>query len=325
MFYDTDQPINQSAFIRANPCTKTMNLESRNPAFTDLISPDAQLEQIASGFDFTEGPIWHPQTQSLIFSDIMGNSIYRWSETGGIAQLRRNSFLANGNAFTSQSQVVTCEHGTSRVTQWDPNKLDPLTNDGLEVLATHYDGKALNSPNDIVVASNGTIYFTDPGSGRSPVHGIPREREMDFCGVYKLDPTTRNLTLLTDEIVWPNGLCFLHDESQLYINDSRSFNIRRYDVQPDGTLTNGTIWGETTGEGAGVPDGMKIDSQGNIWCCAQGGIHVFDPSANYLGVIQMPEQAANLVFGDDDLNSLYITATTSVYRLRVEVAGWSVL
>lgn len=302
-----------------------MKLESRHSTFADLVAPDAQLEQSASGFDFTEGPIWHPQTQSLIFSDIMGNSIYRWSEhdneIGCMSQLRRNSFLANGNAFDAQSNVITCEHGTSRITRWNPTTLDPLTNDGLEVLATHYNGQALNSPNDVVVARNGTIYFTDPGSGRSPVHGIPRARELDFCGVYKLDPNSLELTLLTDEITWPNGLCFSHDESQIFVNDSRSFNIRRYDVAADGTLTNGIIWAETMGDGAGVPDGMKIDALGNIWCCAQGGIHVFDPSANYLGVIQMPEQAANLVFGDADLKSLYITATTSVYRLRVEVAG----
>ena len=144
---------------------------------------------------------------------------------------------------------------------------------------------------------------------------------MDYCGVYRLDPATGDLTLLTDEITWPNGLCFSVDESQLYINDSRSLNIRRYDVQPDGTITNGVIWAETTGDGPGVPDGMKVDVEGNIWCCAQGGIHIFDGQGELLGIIQMPEQAANLVFGDADYRSLYITATTSVYRLRVAVAG----
>jgi len=304
-----------------------MNLNQRHPTFSTLISPDAQLEQIATGFDFTEGPIWHPQQQALIFSDIMGNSIYSWKKQNngksGTTQLRRNSHLANGNAFDAQSIVVTCEHGTSRVTRWDPATLDPLTNDGIEVIATHYGGRELNSPNDVVIKRDGAIYFTDPGSGRSPIHGIPREREMDFCGVYRIDPQTGELTLLTDEITWPNGLCFSLDESQLYVNDSRSFNIRRYDVQLDGSLANGIIWAETTGSGSGVPDGMKIDSQGNIWCCAQGGIHIFDSSATSLGMIQMPEQSANLVFGDDDLKSLYITATTSVYRLRVEVAGHS--
>ena len=305
-----------------------MKLEQRHPNFTTLVSPTAQLEQIATGFDFTEGPIWHPAKQALIFSDIMGNSIYRWDEKNGVSQLRRNSHLANGNAFDAQSIVITCEHGTSRLTRWDPETLDPLTNEGIEVLATHFNGCELNSPNDVVIKRDGAIYFTDPGSGRSAVHGIPRERELDFCGVYRfdpnsIDPASGDLALLTDEITWPNGLCFSHDESQLYINDSRSFNIRRYDVTADGTLANGIIWAETTGSGPGVPDGMKIDSLGNIWCSAQGGIHIFDPSATYLGVIQMDEQPANLVFGDDDLKSLYITATTSVYRLRVEVAGYS--
>lgn len=312
-----------------------MDVDIRHADLIQLVDPDAALEPVIDGFDFLEGPIWHPGEQAVIFSDIMGNSIYRWSEQGGLSKLRRNSYLANGNAFDREGRVVTCEHGTSRVTRSDfapgSNQVDPLTNEGLAVLATHYNGKRLNSPNDVVVKSDGAIYFTDPGSGRSPVHGIPRERELDFCGVYRLqlnsrasesrDPASGNLALLTDEITWPNGLCFSADESQLYVNDSRSFNIRRYDVVADGTLLNGEVWAETTGAGAGVPDGMKVDSAGNIWCCAQGGIHVFDGDATCLGVIRTPEQAANFVFGGEDLRTLYITATTTLYRLRVEVAG----
>lgn len=310
-----------------------MLLDQRHPTLTQLIDPNSELETVADGFDFTEGPIWHPGEAALIFSDIMGNSLYRWDAVGKseprLTQVRRNSYLANGNAFDHQGRVVTCEHGTSTVsrsilmgsTLTGPHASDPLTSDGRAVLASHYDGLQLNSPNDVVVKQDGAIYFTDPGSGRSPVHGIPREREMDFCGVYRLNSESGELTLLTDEITWPNGLCFSQDESQIYINDSRSLNIRRYDVEQDGTLSNGIIWAETTGDGPGVPDGMKIDSEGNIWCCAQGGVHIFDADATCLGVIKMPEQTANLVFGDEDYRSLYITATTSVYRLRVKVAG----
>ena len=300
-----------------------MPLDIRHPHLTHLVSTDAVLDPVVGGFDFLEGPIWHPGEQAILFSDIMGNSIYRWSEAEGLTKLRCNSYLANGNAFDRAGRVVTCEHGTSRVTRSDFNAVDPLTNEGLEVLATHYEGKQLNSPNDVIVKSDGAIYFTDPGSGRSPVHGIPRERELDFCGVYRLDPESGELTLLTDKIVWPNGLCFSADESQLYVNDSRSFNIWRYEVAADGTLTDGEIWAETTGAGAGVPDGMKIDSAGSVWCCAQGGIHIFNSEATCLGVIRTPEQAANLVFGGDDLRMLYVTATTTLYQLRVEIAGYA--
>lgn len=302
-----------------------MELETNESILSQILAPDVELEQMLGGFDFTEGPIWHPTERALIFSDIMGNSIYRWEVDGDdddcFTQLRRNSYLANGNAFDHQGRVITCEHGTSRLTRSNFAQCDPMTNEGLEVLATHYGDKQLNSPNDVIVKSDGAIYFTDPGSGRSMVHGMPRDMELDFRGVYRLDPVTGDLRVVAQEIDWPNGLCFSLDESQLFVANSREYNIYRFDVLADGSLTNGVIWAETEGDGPGVPDGMKIDEQGNLYCCAQGGIHIFDPDGDCLGIIQMPEQCANLVFGDDDLCGLYITATTSVYRLRVEIPG----
>jgi len=302
-----------------------MEPEMNDEILSEIVAPDAELEQVLAGFDFTEGPIWHPVERVLIFSDIMGNSIYRWQvdkyEDDSFTQLRRNSYLANGNAFDHEGRVITCEHATSRLTRSDFSSCDLLTNKGLEVLATHYGDQQLNSPNDVIVKSDGTIYFTDPGSGRSVVHGVPRDMELDFRGVYRLDPITGDLRLVSQEIDWPNGLCFSLDESQLFVANSREYNIYRFDVLADGSLTNGIIWVETEGEGIGVPDGMKIDQAGNLYCCAQDGIHIFDPDANYLGIIQMPEQTTNLVFGDDDLCSLYITATTSIYRLRVKIPG----
>ena len=300
-----------------------MNLEIRDSRVSQLIASDVELEQIVTGFDFTEGPIWHPREYTLIFSDIMGNSLYRWSANDGLKKIRRNSYMANGNAFDHQGRVITCEHATSRVTRSDLSRCDPNTNEGLEVLVTHYQGKQLNSPNDVVVKRDGMIYFTDPAAGRGAVYGIPRERELSFAGVYRLDPTTHALTLLVDDFALPNGLCFSLDERQLFVNDTVRNHIRVFDVQADGTLANGRLWAETTGSGVGVPDGMKADQAGNIYCCGPGGVHLFDPEGNALGVIHLPEPAANFVFGDEDLCSLYITASTSLSRLRVKAPGYA--
>ena len=292
-----------------------MDVQIFAPRFNQLFDYEQELERIATGFDFTEGPIWHPDQYSLIFSDILGNSIYRWTEKNGLEKLRRNSYMANGNAYDRQGRVLTCEHATSRVTR---------TNFACaceyEVLATHYQGKQLNSPNDIVCKSDGMIYFTDPAAGRTAEFGVPRPQELNFQGVYRLNPVDLSLTLLVDDFVKPNGLCFSVDERCLFINDSAYNHIRVFDVKTDGTLENGRLFAELRSVGKGVADGMKIDAAGNLYCCGPGGIHVFDQSGGYLGIILMPEQSANLTWGDD-LRSLYITATTSVYRLRSKTIG----
>jgi len=294
-----------------------MALEIRDDRLTHLIDPAAELEQVATGFDFLEGPIWHPVEKSVIFSDILGNSIFRWSETDGVTQLRRNSYMANGNSYDTQGRVVTCEHATSRVTRTD------FANNGpLEVLATHYQGKQLNSPNDIVVKRDGMIYFTDPTSGRSEGYGVPREPELSFSGVFRLNPDSQELTLLVDDFAKPNGLCFSRDESQLFVNDTIRQHIRVFELRVDGTIGNGRLWARLEGDRPGVADGMKVDSQDHIFSCGPGGIHIFTPNATCLGVILMPEHTANFVWGDDDLCSLYITASTSLYRLRLKVPGW---
>lgn len=296
----------------------TMQVEIRNQRFTEIIDPAKELEQLETGFDFVEGPIWHPNDSSLIFSDILGNSIYRWDQKAGTTTLRRNSYMANGNAYDKHGRVITCEHATSRVTRTDfANDADP------EILATHYKDLQLNSPNDVVVASNGRIYFTDPAAGRSAVYGVPREPELDISGVFSIDPQTGELALLVADFDKPNGLCFSRDEKRLFIDDSNLLHIRVFDINPDGSLSNGVVWAEIIGEGTGVPDGMKIDQEDNIYCCGPGGIYLFDKDGASLGMIKMPEQAANLCFGDDDLQSLYITASTSIYRLRVNIPGHS--
>ena len=275
-------------------------------------------EQLATGFDFVEGPAWHPAQNSLVFSDIIGGVIYRWSDEGGVSVFRKPSNMANGNTWDRQDRLISCEHASSCVSRIDGNGT-------YEVLASHYQGHELNSPNDVIVNKQGNILFTDPNSGRGPRYGVERDQELDFQGVFQLDPRTRQLTLLVDDFSKPNGLCFSHDESRLFINDTDRQHIRVFDVMEDGGLSNGRIWASVDGELPGVADGMKLDSKGNLYCCGSGGIHVFDQGANPLGVIPTPEVAANFTWGGEDLTELLITATSSIYRLRVKIPGFDPL
>jgi gluconolactonase len=279
-----------------------------------VLDVHGQLEQIATGFLFVEGPVWHSHERHLTFSDILGSAIHRWMPEGGVSTVRQPSSMANGNTYDRQGRLLTCEHATSRVTRTE--------GDGrVTVVASHYQGMELNSPNDIVVKSDGAVYFTDPNSGRSAKWGVAREQELPFQGVYRLDPDDGTLTLLVDDFDKPNGLCFSPDESHLFISDTNRYHIRTFEVRPDGTLVNGRVWAEMSRDGVGVPDGMKVDRDGNLYCTGPGGIHLLNPDAAYLGIIQIPEQATNLAWGDEDLCSLYVTATTSVYRLRATIPG----
>jgi len=291
-----------------------MSLEIRHPRLTSVVGPAVEVERIAGGFLFTEGPLWHPKGKFLLFSDMPGDIIRRWSRAEGVETFRQPCNKANGETYDRQGRLVTCEHATSRVTRTEPDGT-------ITVLATHYADKELNSPNDIVVKSDGAIYFTDPTYGRAEFYGAPRQPELDFRGVYRLEPESRKLTLLADDFAQPNGLCFSPDEKRLYVNDTERRHIRAFDVQADGLLANGRVWAETTGTEEGWPDGMKTDSAGNLYCSGPGGIHVFDPEATCLGVIRTPEPTANFTFGQDDCRSLFVTATTSVYRIRVVVPG----
>lgn len=292
----------------------TIELDVRYKQIGALIAADAPLERIARGFQFTEGPAWNAALGCLIFSDIIGNTMYCWSRRDGLSVYRTPSNMANGNTFDQLGCLLTCEHATSRITRTQPDG-------AIDVLASHYEGKELNSPNDIVVHSGGAIYFTDPMSGRSARYGVQRPSQLGFQGVYRLDPDDHSLTLLVDDFVLPNGLCFGPDEQHLWINDTRRGHICVFDVGSDGGLSNGRVWAEVTGDGEGAPDGMKLDAIGNVWCTGPGGIHVFTPDAHLLGIIRIPERAANFAWGDDDRRTLYITASTSVYAIRTHVAG----
>jgi gluconolactonase len=222
--------------------------------------------------------------------------------------------MTNGTTWDLQGRLLVCEHAGSRVSRVD---LDG----SYEILAAHFQGKELNSPNDIVVKSDGGIYFTDPPYGRNATHGVLRQQELDFQGVYRLDPATLELTLLVDDFAGPNGLCFSLDESRLFVNDTVRQHIRVFEVAADGTLRNGRLWAETGGTEPGVADGMKFDRAGNLYCCGSGGIHVFDSMGVRLGIIRVPEVPANFTWGGADLQDLLITARQSVYRLRVKIPG----
>lgn len=300
-----------------------MNLEVRDPALHDVIAEDAELERLETGFAFVEGPIWHPTGHWLVFSDIPNSVQYRWSETEGLSVFRAPSNMSNGNCFDRQGRIISCEHGTSSVTRHE--------NDGkvCTPVATHFQGKALNSPNDVVVDSDGRIYFTDPVFGRMdhPMGvGYPRDLELDFRGVYRIDPDG-SLHLLADDFEQPNGLCLSIDESRLYVSDTPAFHIRAFDRAADGSVTGGEVWAPVEGDvvdeqGAKwVPDGLKSSMDGHLFSSGPGGIHVFDSAGTSLGVILMPEKSANFCFGGPQRDWLYVTASRSLYRVKLKVSG----
>ncbi|MEN0040501.1 MAG: SMP-30/gluconolactonase/LRE family protein, partial [Pseudomonadota bacterium] len=242
-----------------------LGFEIRDPRFHDIIAEGAKLEQLATGFTFTEGPIWHERNHHVIFSDIATSTQYRWSETDGVSVYRRPSNQANGNCFDRQGRVVTCEHAASQVTRHEHGgKL-------IRPIATHYDGYELNSPNDIICDSKGRLWFTDPSFGRLREDlGIIREEEQECRGVYRLDPD-ETLHCVAADFEQPNGLCLSNDETTLFVNDSARPAIRTFSIADDGTLSGGSVWAQVTGEAVGeggrkwVPDGLKVDIHDNIF------------------------------------------------------------
>ena len=289
-------------------------VEVRDKRFETVVGRSLTFEKLASGCIFTEGPLWHRRESYLLFSDMPGDHLRCWSQRDGVSTFRKPCNKSNGLAWDNQGRLLACEHASSCLTRTE-------TDGTITVLASHHGGKELNSPNDVVVKRDGAIYFSDPSYGRKEHFGVPRPAQLDFRGVYRLAPDGKVLNLLADDFGQPNGLCFSLDEKILFVNDTDNQHIRAFDVQPDGTLANSRIWARTVGQGAGAPDGMKLDGDGNLYCCGPGGIHVFAPDATALGVIQVPEYTANFCWGDDDLKSLFVTASTSVYRIRVNTPG----
>jgi gluconolactonase len=284
--------------------------------FEDLIDPYAPVGQVGTGFQFTEGPVWHPVGHHLLFSDMPADVRRRWDPRRGVMEVRRPSHKCNGMTYDAELSLIVCEHATSSLVRERP--------DGRrEVLASHFEGQELNSPNDVCVHSSGAIYFTDPWYGRMPVYGVERPRQLGFQGVYRVPPGGGAPRLLVDRYLFdqPNGLCFSPDERLLYVDDTVQALIRAFDVGTDGALSNPRVFasGIRSELEPGVPDGMKCDQRGNVWVTAPGGVWVYSPAAELLGKVRVPELVANLAWGGPDFRTLYVTATHSVYAIPTKV------
>jgi gluconolactonase len=286
--------------------------EALRPEFRRLIDEHAPVRQLGTGFTFTEGPVWHPVDQYLLFSDMPGDVRRRWDKAG-VREVTRPSNKGNGLTYDTDLNLIVCEHATSSLVRLRPDG-------GREVLASHFEGRELNSPNDVCVRSDGSIYFSDPWYGRMPHYGVERPRQLGWQGVYRLrsgqvggDPQ-----LLVERYLFsmPNGLCFSPDETRLYVNDTEQCNIRVFDVKSDGSLGNGRLFASGIRDmlKPGVPDGMKCDAEGNVWLTAPGGLWVYDPAGQLIGKVSIPElPAANLHWGGSDWRTLFVCACTSLY------------
>lgn len=293
------------------PVPRHFELQAQSPKFWNLVPRDATLDKVATGFGFTEGPVWDPKG-FLYVSDEIINKIFRVYVNDG----RKEEVIAlgdpDGNTYDRRGRLIDCASVLRAIIEVSP--------DGkYKILADHFEGKKFNSPNDVIVGPDGALYFTDPTLDLAE----GQQQEIPFQGVYRLDQNG-SVRLLTKDLTQPNGLAFSPDGKRFYVDDSKQKNIRVYDVAADGQLTNGRIFGEEPGgKGEGVPDGMRVDVNGNLFVTGPKGIWVWDSDGNHLGTIAMPEQPANLIWGDKDLRTLYITATTSVYRLKTKTTGFS--
>lgn len=277
--------------------------------FGKIVAADAKLERLATGMKFTEGPVWLAEDGgSLVFSDIPADELKKWTDKDGVTVFRKPSSNANGNTVNRAGRLITCEHSSRRVSLLGRKGV-------LRTLVDRYDGKKFNSPNDVIVKSDGSVWFTDP------TYGLPKRetKEQDGNHVYRFDPKTKTTTLVAREFDMPNGLCFSPDEKKLYVADSgKPHHIRIFDVQPDGTLTGGSVFCVID---KGGPDGIRCDASGRIFSSAGDGVHVFSPDGKLIGKILVPESPANLCFGGADGKRLFITARTSLYSISLLTQG----
>ena len=281
------------------------------PEFRALVPETATVEKLVGGFRFTEGPAWNPAESFLLFSDIPNNRICRFDAATKTAPVfRQPSGSANGNTFNAKGEFFSCEQ--------DPHRVSVTRRDGTtDYLPDQYEGKALSSPNDVALKNDGTVWFTDPAYGLGK-----RPKEQATNNVYRYDPGTKTLQAVATDFDQPNGLCFSPDETKLYIADSGKLrHVRVFDVTADNDLVNGRVFCAID---KGVPDGMRCDAAGNLWSSAGDGVQVFNRAGERLGKILVPETPANLCFGGADeqgRHDLYLTARTSLYRVKVTVAG----
>lgn len=284
---------------------------------SDLVDAGVKVEQIATGYVFTEGPVWHSRDLTLTFSDVRTGIMRRWSEGAGAKELRNPSNESNGNTYDASGNLLTCEHKGRRISRMRPDGT-------VETVVDSFEGARLNSPNDLICLANGDIIFTDPTYGLRQPDGSIAGQEYPFSGVFRWSAADGSLTLLADDFAAPNGLAMPDDGSRLYVCDTREQHVRVFDVGPEGGLHNGRIFCETKyGEHQGRPDGMKLDSRGNVYVAANSpeGVWVFDPEGALMGFIGVGENPANLAWGGEGWQTLFVTAQTSVYRLPMKVAG----
>ncbi len=284
-----------------------------------LLDPDSKLERLWTGATWAEGVVYFHEDDSIIWSDVPNNRMFKWSAKGGARLFRSPSQFANGNYRDREGRLVTCEHLGRRISRTGHDSL-------VETLVSHYQGKRLNSPNDVIVKSDGTVWFSDPDYGiMSDNEGYQAPSQIGSNNVYRFDPASGELTAVATDFEKPNGLAFSPNEDKLYISDSSrshdpngKHHIRVFDVADGRTLTNGRIFAAIE---PGIPDGFRCDRNGNVFTSAGDGVHVYSPAGKRLGKILVSEAVANLTFGGSDRNRLFIAATSSIYSIKVNAAG----
>ncbi len=288
-----------------------------DPVFKSYVLANAPVRQLATGFDWVEGPVWFGDANCLLFSDIPNNRILRWIPGSGISTYRAASNYANGHTRDRQGRLISCEHGTRRVSR---TELDGSTT----VIADRFDGEPLNSQNDVVVKSDGSVWFSDPHYGIMTDYEGYRAEQENPCNVYRAIPDTGEITAVVTDMNCPNGLAFSPGEDLLYVADTgRIFSddpqhLRVYDCAPDGSLSGGRHFHTIT---PGCADGIRIDSDGNLWSSAADGVHCIAPDGHLMGKIFVPELVSNICFGGRARHQLYITASTSLYRVTLARTG----
>lgn len=294
--------------------------ETFDPRFSTLFAPHIHVERLWSGARWAEGPAWFAAGRYLVWSDIPNNRMLRWDETdGSVSVFRQPSDNSNGNTVDRQGRLVTCEHRTRRVTRTEPDG-------SLSALADRFEGRRFNSPNDVVVRTDGSIWFSDPPYGIiGDYEGDPAEQELSGCHVYRIDGQTGRIAQVTGDFVKPNGLAFSPNETMLYVADTGATHqpggpahIRRFSVRDDGSLAGGEVFATCT---SGLFDGFRVDRQGRLWSSAGDGVHCVDPDGTLIGKIRIPEIVGNLTFGGPKRNRLLICATTSLYSVFVMANG----
>ncbi len=296
-----------------------MDIDRIAPGLERIVGPDPPLDRVAHGIIFGEGPVWDRRNKQLFFVDIIGNSIWKWIPGVGREIVLKPSDHANGMTFDRHGRLVVAGWSKRTIWRWE--------RDGsIITLASRYQGKKLNSPNDIVVRSDGSIYWTDSAGGLVIPGMVAQDvqRYLDVQGVFRLSPDGQEVSLVVEDCVYPNGLAFSPDELLLFVNDSRLGIIRMFDVRADGSVGPGRLFHKLSGSESGVADGMKVDIEGNVYCTGPGGIHIIDPNGKLLGRLKIPGHSTNMAWGGDDWRFLFVTTFNSVYRTQMKIPGVAV-